>query len=103
MNSSNIDLVSFLLNLVHYNFTRMPLSSFERCDFTPINIQLVCVFICFQIACARGCTIELAALVSIHCAFSNTALMGWDGVDCGHWCRHRSKDYSLAHPLKLRH
>ena len=25
--------------------------------------------------------------------------MGWDGIDCGYWCRHRSKDYSLAHPL----
>ena len=52
----------------------MPLLSFEICDFTPINIQLVCVFIFIQIACARGCTIELAALVFIHCAFSNTAL-----------------------------
>ena len=30
----------------------------------------------------------------------------WDGmgsIDCGYWCRHRSKDYSLAHLLPLQH
>ena len=25
--------------------------------------------------------------------------MGWDGIYCGYWCRHRSKDCSKAHHL----
>ena len=24
-------------------------------------------------------------------------LMGWDGIDCGDWCRHRSNECSMAH------
>ena len=24
---------------------------------------------------------------------------GWDGIDCGHWCCHRSKNYSMDHRL----
>ena len=23
--------------------------------------------------------------------------MGWDGIDCGDWCRHRSNECSMAH------
>ena len=25
--------------------------------------------------------------------------MGWDGIDCGHWCHHRSKNYSMDRHL----
>ena len=25
--------------------------------------------------------------------------MGWDGIDCWYWCRHRSKACSMAHRL----
>ena len=85
MTSSNIDLVSFLLNLVHCQFYKNAPFFFERCDFTLINIQLVCVFIFFQIAFARGCTIELAPLVFIHCAFSTTALNTLHVQMPSHW------------------
>ena len=23
--------------------------------------------------------------------------LGWDGIDCGDWCRHRSNECSMAH------
>ena len=26
-------------------------------------------------------------------------MMGWDGIDCWYWCRHRSKDCKKAHHL----
>ena len=40
---------------------------------------------------------------SSHKILSQTQLwsgpMGWDGIYCGYWCRHRSKDCSKAHHL----
>ena len=34
----------------------------------------------------------------IHFHFLSLTLgLGWDGIDCGDWCRHRSNECSMAH------
>ena len=39
----------------------------------------------------------LGFIISIQFKAFEPGLMGWDGINCGYWCRHRPRDCSEAH------